>query len=192
MTRFRAQTVGAAVLAGLMVPAITVNGAAAAPNKWEPYQFPYGPQVTKNFCGVTGLTIQQQGVATGRDRTITHGPDGLPYYFVQERYTDTWTNLKTGETMTTVGAYRGHSLKVTDNGDGTLTVLVQNTGNDKSYDADGDLVGHGAGVFRFELLFDHAGTPTNPDDDELIAHLGGVKSAGREDDFCDTIVGTLG
>jgi hypothetical protein len=47
-------------------------------------------------------------------------------------------------------------------------------------------------VFRFKLLFDHAGTPTNPDDDELIAFLGGVKTAGRSAGYCDAIVRVLG
>ncbi|CAN5290711.1 hypothetical protein BH18ACT9_BH18ACT9_08120 [soil metagenome] len=193
MTRLHVRKQAAAILAGLLIPSVCFVGAAtAAPSKWESYRFPYGPEVTTNFCGVTGLTIQQQGVAVGRERTISHGPDGLPYYFVQERYTDTWTNLGTGETMTTVGAYRGHSLKVTDNGDGTLTVLAQNTGNDASYNADGDIVARSAGVFRFRLLIDHGGTPTDPDDDEVIAFLGVVKKTGLNSDFCETIVGTIG
>jgi len=148
--------------------------------------------VTRNFCGVAGLTVQQQGVAVGRERTISHGPDGLPYYFVQERYNDTWTNLGTGETMTTVGAYRGHSLKVTDNGDGTYTVLAQNTGNTVYYDADGEVIARSTGVFRFKLLFDDGGTPTDPSDDEPIAFLGVVKNTGLTPDFCETIVGTIG
>jgi len=194
MTRLHVRKQAAAILAGLVIPSVCLVGAAtAAPSKWEAYRFPYGPEVTTNFCGVTGLTIQQQGVAVGRERTISHGPDGLPYYFVQERYTDTWTNLGTGEKMTTVGAYRGHSLKVTDNGDGTLTVLAQNTGNSVYYDADGDVVARSTGVFRFRLLIDHGGTPTDPDDDEVIAFLGVVKKGtGLNPDFCETIVGTIG
>ena len=193
MTRFSVRRVRAALLAGLTVSAMCSMGAAsAAPSKWEPYRFPYGPQVIKNACGVAGLTIQQQGVAVGRERTITHGPDGLPYYFVQEHYTDTWTNLSTGETMTSVGVYRGHSLKVTDNGDGTLTVLVQNTGTSVDYDADGDVVARQAGVFRYELLFDHGGTPTDPSDDEVVAFLGVKKQTGLSADFCETIVSTIG
>ena len=193
MTRSRLRTVTASVLAGFVVPSVlTMGPASAAPSKWDTFRFEYGPQVSRNFCGVSGLTIQQQGVAVGRERTTSRGPDGLPYYSVQEHLVDTWTNLETGESMAVVGAYRGGSLRVTDNGDGTLTVLVQNTGNTVYYSPNGEVIARDAGVFRFQLLFDHGGSPTDPSDDEFVAFLGVVKNAGLNADFCAAIVQGIG
>ena len=41
------------------------------------------------------------------------------------------------------------------------------------------------GQVRSKLLFDHAGTPTDPSDDEFLGFLGSVKeSTDRTDDFC--------
>jgi hypothetical protein len=48
-----------------------------------------------------------------------------------------------------------------------------------------------AGMFRFEFLVDHGGTPTDPSDDEELEFVGVVKEAGRADtanrDFCEDI-----
>jgi hypothetical protein len=68
-------------------------------------------------------------------------------------------------------------LKVTDNGDGTLTILVLATGSNKLYGPDGRLVLNDPGQVRFELLIDHGGMPADPSDDEFIADLGIVMAA---------------
>jgi hypothetical protein len=47
-----------------------------------------------------------------------------------------------------------------------------------------------AGIFRFQFLVDHGGTPTDPDDDEEIEGSFEIlqDSAGRADrDFCEDI-----
>ncbi len=194
--RSRTIPVTAAVMACLAISWAGVAGpASATPSQWESYHFEYGGPdgLNEDFCGVPGLTLQQEGAVDGRERTTTHGPDGLSYYYDHAiQYTDTWTNVETGESVTDVGSYRGGALHVTDNGDGTLTVIVQNTGHSSMYNEDGQRIYHSAGVFRFELLFDHAGTPTNPDDDEFLAFVGVLKHTGRDDGFCETLVGELG
>jgi hypothetical protein len=80
---------------------------------------------------------------------------------------------------------------VTDNGDGTLTIPGMGAGMSKYLGPDGFLF-LDAGQFRFEVLIDHGGTPTDPSDDEELEFLGFVKgSTGRNDlqdrDFCDDI-----
>ena len=83
-------------------------------------------------------------------------------------------------------------LKVTDNGDGTLTILVLGTGNFTLYGQDGKAIARNPGQVRFEVLIDNAGTPDDPFDDEFIADLGLVKgSTGRNDDFCEAAVPAL-
>ena len=83
-------------------------------------------------------------------------------------------------------------LRVTDNGDGTLTILVLSTGNIAVYGPDGKALARNPGQVRFELLVDHGGTPTDPSDDEFLEFLGLVKgSTGRTDDFCAAVLPVL-
>lgn len=185
--------VSALAMVGLVLPSVFMVGAASAtPSKWETYHDEYGPQVSEDFCGVPGLTVEQQGVADGRFRVTAHGPDGLPYYYDRADFTDTWTNLATGEFVTVLGSYQGGAIRVTDNGDGTVTILIQNTDNTVTYSEDGQVIARDTGVVRFEFLFDHAGTPTDPSDDEFLDFLGVVKETGRNDDWCAALVQAIG
>ena len=192
MKKSRATTILTAALAGLTASSTLVLGAAsAAPSKWEPFHDEYGPQVSRNFCGVSGFTVEQRGVVDGRSRTTARGADKLPYYREHVRYTDTFTNLRTGEFITVEAAYRGGAHRVINNGDGTLTVIVQNTDNSFYLDEAGEVIAHDAGLIRYELLFDHGGTPRDPSDDEVVAFVGVLKSTGRKGDFCTTLVEAL-
>ena len=93
----------AAVLAGVAVPSVALAGAAtAAPSQWETFHEGYGPEVSENFCGVPGFTVEQEGAVEGRFRITAHGPDGLPYYASHITDTSTETNVATGEYVTRV------------------------------------------------------------------------------------------
>lgn len=120
-----------------------------------------------------------------------HGPDGLIYFADRVRLTDSWTNLANDQTFTVVVNGQQKDLRVTDNGDGTLTILVLGAGRQSAYGPDGTRLFLDAGTFRFRLLVDHGGTPTDPFDDVLLEFLGFVKEAGRSDtadrDFCEDI-----
>ncbi|MGZ5410711.1 MAG: hypothetical protein ACXWDJ_12010, partial [Aeromicrobium sp.] len=178
----------AAVFAGVAIPSATFAGSAtAAPSHWVTEHGEYGPEIS--FCGAP---FAQQGEVDVRFRTTTHGPDGLPYDYEHADFTDTWTNVTTGELVTVVGSYRNGALRVTDNGDGTLTVLIKGTGNNVFYNEDGQKIGRHTGLTSFELLFDHAGTPTDPSDDEFLAFLGFTKDTGRDDVLCAVLAQTIG
>lgn len=150
-----------------------------------------GSVVIENFCGVAGLTVSDQAVTDVTVSAVPQGPDELPHFRDHVRQAVVWTNLANGEAVSSVLTSNGKDLKVTDNGDGTLTVLVLLTGNVVLY-ADGKAIGRNPGQVRFELLIDHGGTPTDPFDDEVIADLGVVKEeTGRNDDFCAAVVPAL-
>jgi hypothetical protein len=155
---------------------------------------------------VAGLTdvlddrLGEVGILTGGKltedelRRLSHlvGPDGLAYGSEKVHGTQSYTNLANDKTFTEVFNVLDKDLKVTDNGDGTLTILVMATGSFKVYGPDGKLLFTDPGQIRFEILIDHAGTPTDPTDDEFIEFLGVVKgSTGRNDlegrDFCADI-----
>lgn len=80
---------------------------------------------------------------------------------------------------------------MTDNGDGTLTVLGLSTGLVKNLGPDGELLFIDSGQIRIELLIDHGGTPTDPEDDEILSETVVRPSNGRNDtegrDFCEDL-----
>ncbi len=147
-------------------------------------------EVIEGFCG--DLTVRVNTEVRGTFLLNPHGPDGLAYASEKVHGTQSYTNLANNKTFTEVFNALHKDLKVTDNGDGTLTILGLATGSFKVYGPDGKLLFRDPGQIRFEILIDHAGTPTDPSDDEFIEFLGVVKgSTGRNDlegrDFCDDI-----
>jgi hypothetical protein len=148
--------------------------------------------IEENFCGTPGLTVEFTTVTDGRVHIVPHGRDGLPYFAVHIERTETVTNLANGTSVNSVATFIDKDLRVTDNGDGTLTILVLTTGNAVLYNEDGKAIARNPGQTRFEILVDHAGTPTDPSDDEFLEFLRVVKeSTGRTDDFCEAAVPEL-
>jgi hypothetical protein len=151
-----------------------------------------GTFVNEDFCGVPGLTVHGAFAVDGRAHAVPHGPSGLAYFIEHVRFTTVLTNPDTGKAVTDVGNVVTKDQKVTDNGDGTLTILVLGTGNEVVYGADGKAIARNPGQTRYEILIDDGGTPTDPSDDEFLADLGVVKgSTGRTDDFCAAVVPAL-
>lgn len=151
-----------------------------------------GPLAFDNFCDVEGLSVEGAFTVDGRTHAVAHGPGGLAYFVEQIRSTTTLTNPDTGKTITEVATVLQKDQRVTDNGDGTLTILVLGTGNDVVYGPDGKAIARNPGQTRFELLIDDGGTPTDPSDDEFLEDLGVVKgSTGRTDDYCEAVVPAL-
>lgn len=119
----------------------------------------------------------------------TRGDEGLVHFSAGVHGTTVVTNLDTGGTYTNTYNFLDRDLKVVDNGDGTLTITIANTGSFKWFDADGNRVLKGAGNFRFQIMVDHGGTPTDPTDDVVIdGSFVELKSAGQDEtagrDFC--------
>jgi hypothetical protein len=162
--------------------------ASAEPILREPFH-DEGTLVHKDFCGVPGLTVEDKFVADGRVLAVAKGASGLAYFTEHVSETSVVTNVANGKYVTFVLSSVSKDLKVTDNGDGTLTILVLVTGNDVLYGPDGKAIARNPGQIRREILIDDAGTPADPFDDEFIAELGQVKgSTGRNDDFCAALV----
>jgi hypothetical protein len=149
-----------------------------------------GSFVDENFCGV-GLTVSVDFVFDVNFGVVSRGPDGVTYFLENFRETDVITNPANGQTVTfVVTAGVAKQLSVTDNGDGTLTIVELAAGNEVLYGADGKAIARNPGQSRFELLIDTRGTP-DPSDDVLIS-LERVKgSTGRNDDFCAAAVPAL-
>ena len=172
--------------------AVTMATAAPAGQAARETIHDEGELVLEDFCGVEGMTVDAAYVVDLRVHVVRHGRDRQAYFLQHGTRTETLTNRATGKTVTSVAKVIEKDLRVTDNGDGTLTVLVLATGNAVLYGADGKAIARDPGQVRFELLVDQAGTPADPSDDEVVVFLGVVKeSTGRSDDFCEAAVSAL-
>lgn len=171
---------GAAMLAGTAL----AGTAAAEPIDNRTYHNEF-TETVDDLCGVTGLTARHDVTVEGRLVVNTHGPDGLPYFLDRAEVSEVYTILATGERFTIEVTGISKDLAVTDNGDGTTTIQVLQTGNQVLYGPDGTALARNPGQVRFEFLVDNGGTPTDPSDDQFLEFLGDVKDpTGRNDDFC--------
>jgi hypothetical protein len=148
--------------------------------------------VWNDFCDVPGMNVEVELTLDGRVQAVGHGPDRIAYFLQPAAATRVFTNPATGKSIHDSSKFIEKDLRVTDNGDGTLTILILTTGNAVLYDATDRVIARNPGQTRFEILVDHGGTPANPFDDEFLAELGVVKgSTGRSDDFCAAAVPAL-
>jgi hypothetical protein len=146
----------------------------------------------EDFCGVPGLDVNLSFVLDVDVHVVPHGNDRLDYFLQHGTRTEELTNPANGKSVTSLANVIEKDKRVTDNGDGTLTILILATGNATLYGADGKAIARNPGQTRFEILVDNAGTPTDPFDDTFLADLGVVKeSTGRSDDFCAAAVPAL-
>lgn len=145
----------------------------------------------ENLCDVEGLAVLEEWVADVRVTGVQRGRDGLSYVAEHIEERRVFTNLDNGKTVTGVTTATAKDLKVTDNGDGTLTILILATGNEVISGADGKAIFRNPGQSRFALLFDHGGTPTDLSDDVFIGDERVKGSTGRNDDFCEAVVPAL-
>jgi len=190
MRHSRKLRLGVLLALGVTAAAMLAAGAAAQPPFKERFH-DEGTFVDEDFCGA-GITVDGTFVTDGSLLVVAHGPDGLAYFLEHLTITVVFTNRANGKTVTLTVVRVNKDLRVTDNGDGTLTILALATGNDVFYGPDGKAIGRNPGQIRFEILVDHAGTPTDPSDDVFLADLGVVKgSTGRSDGFCETAVPAL-
>lgn len=133
-------------------------------------------EVVDDFCGDLDVRFdfQDRGVLQVRQA----GQDRLPRYTVTHHGGVTITNLATGKAFTIGWHYLEQDVKATDNGDGTLSILVQIPGPEVFYGPDGQRLYVSGGMYRVELTVDEAGTPGDPSDnfvsnEEFISDNGG-------------------
>lgn len=180
-------------LTSLMAVIAPLGPAGAQPLEHEHFA-ETSSRVIRNFCG--SLRIRQDVQLRGSLLARPQGTDGLIYYLEHVHGIVERTNLANGRTVTETfnNVFKDHT--VTDNGDGTLTIVVMATGSNKVTGPDGKLLLNDPGQIRFAFVIDHGGTPIDPSDDEFIEDLGIVKaSTGRNDfqdfDFCEVVTAAM-
>ena len=143
----------------------------------------------EEFCDVEGLTVEIARVIDMRVHIVPHGSSGLVHFLQQGTVSEVLT--ANGISLTSLATVLEKDVRVTDNGDGTLTVLILATGNAVLYGVDGKAIARNPGQTRFELVVDHGGTPSDPFDDTVVDFRMLKESTGRTDDSCEAAVSAL-
>ncbi|MDH4158969.1 MAG: hypothetical protein OEV62_01785, partial [Actinomycetota bacterium] len=181
------------ILVSLVAFALSLQlapGASAA----HPYQESFHEDYTfvaDDFCG-EGLAVKIEGAIDGRLQAQAHGSDQLVYFLEVNGRTEKFTVLSGERWVTAQTRIAIKDLKVTDNGDGALTIVAFGAGNDVFYGQDGRAIGRNPGQLRWEIVVDNNGTPQDPwDDGDILSFKVLRESTGRNDDFCEVVVPAL-
>ncbi|MCD2442899.1 hypothetical protein LQ757_11515 [Agromyces sp. SYSU K20354] len=179
------------IAVGLAATALLAAPATAKPLEHSSFSEEFFESID-DFCDVPGLTIDREATAEGKILFNARKPGTAPYFHLVASSEARYSNAE-GDFVTEKVNIVEKDLKITDNGDGTLTILVLVTGNATTFGPDGKAIARNPGQVRFEVLIDHNGTVDDPSDDVFLADLGLVKgSTGRSDDFCAAVVPILG
>ena len=172
----------AALVCSIAALAVLVGPASARQSVHENWH-DEGTLIHENFCGAAGLTVSDEFVADGKITVVPHGSDGPEYFLNRYKETNVVTNLANGKVIGFSFTVAEKDLKVTENGEGTVTVLFLSTGNLVLYGADGKAIARNPGQVRIESVFD--------EDGELISERLVKGSTGRSDDICAAAVEAL-
>lgn len=188
----RSHALALSVLTGIAL-STTVSGAPAAAQLIDRFEFhEVDAETIDDFCGVPGFTVDTVFTADGTETVRSQGREGLIHFMVHASITFTMTNPDTDLSVVERTRVVDKDLHVTDNGDGTLTIIILNTGASSLYGPDGKAIARNPGQVRFELVVDHGGTPTDPSDDTEVSFTQIKGSTGRTDDFCEAVLGAIG
>ena len=171
-----------AILALAATAAVVLAAAASAgPPVRETIHVEGNYVVLEDFCEEEGLDVTLDFVMDIRVHIVPHGPNRLEYFL--QHGTRSEVLSANGKSLTSFSRVMEKDMRVTDNGDGTVTVLILATGTAVLYDERGKAIARNPGQTRFVIVFDASG-------DEVSREI--VKgSTGRSDDFCEAAVAAL-
>ena len=181
---------------GLLIAGLTIAGTvlASSPVFARPIEKGhFHDVVTSDVYDCEGTPAQDHGDVSGNFLFNQRGSSPFPYFRESVHGTIVTTNLDTGGTFTQVFATSSRDHTIVDNGDGTITITVLNTGGARLYDTDGKLVLKEPGQIRFAFDIDYQGTPGDPSDDTDVPDSFRIvkESTGRNDtegrNFCDDV-----
>lgn len=181
------------LIVGLAITGVLVTSAPATAEPVEKGRF--HDVFTEFFtCESTGTPVRHDADVWVNVNVNLRGSSPFPYSRESAHGTDVFTNLDTGGTFTNVFSVNSKDHVITDNGDGTITILVIATGGSRYYDTNGNLVLSDPGQTRFSFDIDYNGTPSDPADDVEVPNsfqivrdsTGRTDTAGR--DFCTDLV----
>ena len=180
------------LVAGLAIAGLVSTGTSAMAQPIDRGHF--HDVFTDDPYSCDGLPAQDSGDISGSFVLNQRGSSPFPYFRESVHGTFVTTNLLTGGTFTQVFASTNQDHVITDNGDGTITILINAAGGFRAYDQFGNLVLKDPGNVRFSIDVDYGGTPGDPSDDfEIDGSFQVVRdSTGLNDlegrDFCADVL----
>lgn len=145
-------------------------------------------EVSHDFCG--DMHVRTDYDVYVHELGRTKGSGELLYFLDNAHGTISDTNLVTGKSFTNTFAINDKDQSVTDNGDGTITIVGIGTGVNQYFGPDGELLFVDAGLTQFQLEIDINGTPNDVSDDTFVeGSFQLLKQTGRQDtlgrDYCE-------
>ena len=181
-----------ALVAALAITATTLVGPSATARPIDKGHF--HDVFTNDAYSCDGTPAQDSGDVSGNFVFNQRGSSPFPYYRESVHGTVVTTNLKTGGTFTNVFTANSKDQIITDNGDGTITIITFASGGSRFYDTNGKFVLKDPGEVRTAIDIDYNGTPGDPDDDTVVDDSFRIvrASTGHSDfskrDFCADLV----
>lgn len=137
--------------------------------------------IIKDFCD-SGLDVTIDVTVDGRYQVNQRGRNGREYYLAHTKVVNVFTDQATGQTATDIQPNTlDKDLRITENDDGTLTILLLLTGGGRTYGDDGRLIAKNSGQIRVEIVVD-------AETFEEISNEVVFGSTGTNDDVCDAIL----
>lgn len=190
MHHFRSRFIAAAALG---ISALLVTGPASAQKVDGEAFHDEGSFIDNNFCGVSGLIVDGSFTVDGRFLARLQGQDSIFYGMDNTRTVIQYTRRSTGQTATDIQPRTtSKDLKITNNGDGTLTIVQLLTGGERTYGDGGKLIASNSGQVRFKIVVDYNGTLSYPDDDTELSSELIFGSTGTNGDFCSAVLADWG
>jgi hypothetical protein len=150
----------------VLAMAIPTTSAQAKPT--DQFRFAdHDSYVLGDFCGDIPVRVEFSERGSGVGRFAGRGRQLR--YTVTHHGAATYTNLDTGRAFTFAWNYIDQDKRVTDNGDGTLSILGNSPGSERVKGPDGKLLDVKAGLFRWVVVLEDEGTPTDPSDDTFVS-----------------------
>ena len=181
MSHSRSVRLGALLALGVAAAVMLAAAATAGPPVRGTIHAEENDILLEDFCEEEGLNVTLDFVIDIRVHIVPHGPDGLEYFL--QHGTRSEVLSANGTTLTSFSRVTEKDMRVTDNGDGTVTVLILATGTAVLYDESGKAIARNPGQTRFVIVFDANGQEVSRD---VVK-----ESTGRTDDFCDAAVEAL-
>lgn len=175
------RALAASALTAVMLVAGTVT-ATAKPvvHEFGEFAFSFVNDECEGLELLTEGTVKEHILINGR------GPDRVPHFQANISVAGSITNLATGTSVTFTNRFLDKDLNVTDNSDGTFTVIITLAGNFTLYGPDGKRLQMDAGLVVLETLWADDGDfgPSSGTrlGEELLKEVGRTDTAGR--DFC--------
>ena len=162
---------GAGVTASVLVLLGLTSTAAAADPPVTEHNRGTASHVEQDIgeCLSVPFPIGHAARYNARYQEFRRGADGLQYVSFRLSSTDTITNLDTGVSLRSTTVLREKDVRITDEGDGTLSIVVLLIGTTTYHEPSGALIGVDATKRTLEVVVDHAGTPDDWGDDVVLS-----------------------